>query len=134
MSAAARIHQLSRAALRKRNDNNLIACEYKALTCGGLACSGAETKLALVQRSCGYALRPTLTIADIGRVVQIVKAQSPNCVVAVDNCYGEFTEEQEPCAVGCCLSNDGSGVCCCWPRQPVHNTMEQGLSKQISCW
>lgn len=56
--------------------------------------------MAHIQRSCGYALRPTLSIAEIGRAVQSIKAQDPNCLVLVDNCYGEFTEELEPCAVG----------------------------------
>lgn len=59
-----------------------------------------ETRLALVQRSCGYALRPTLRIADIERAVQVIKAQNPNVIVAVDNCYGEFTDTAEPPAVG----------------------------------
>ncbi|KAF6263851.1 methionine gamma-lyase-domain-containing protein [Scenedesmus sp. NREL 46B-D3] len=58
------------------------------------------TKVAHIQRSCGYALRPTLTVEEIGRAVQIIKAQDPNVLVLVDNCYGEFTEEQEPTAVG----------------------------------
>ncbi len=58
------------------------------------------TKVAHIQRSCGYALRPTLSVADIGRAVQIIKAQDPSVLVLVDNCYGEFTEELEPCAVG----------------------------------
>lgn len=65
-----------------------------------MSCNGAGTRLALIQRSCGYALRPTLTTADIERAVALIHAQSPGCVVAVDNCYGEFTEAREPCAVG----------------------------------
>ena len=52
-----------------------------------------------MQRSCGYASRPTLTIKAIRRAVQTIKAADPDCIVVVDNCYGEFTEEQEPCAV-----------------------------------
>ena len=52
-----------------------------------------------MQRSCGYADRRTLTIADIERAVQVIKGVSPSCVVAVDNCYGEFTEAVEPCTV-----------------------------------
>eukprot|EP00775_Hariotina_reticulata_P010032 gene10032-10188_t len=58
------------------------------------------TKVAHIQRSCGYALRPTLTVEEIGRAVQVIKGQDPNVLVLVDNCYGEFTEEQEPTAVG----------------------------------
>lgn len=59
-----------------------------------------ETCVALVQRSCGYALRPTLTIDEIARIVKTVKAQNPETLVLVDNCYGEFTDTQEPPAVG----------------------------------
>ncbi|EIE20208.1 aluminum resistance [Coccomyxa subellipsoidea C-169] len=64
------------------------------------AITPTETKVASIQRSCGYALRPTLSIAAIERAVRIIKEQSPDCIVAVDNCYGEFTEDREPCAVG----------------------------------
>ena len=59
----------------------------------------AETKVALIQRSCGYASRPTLDIAEIDMAVQIIKSQQPECLVVVDNCYGEFTDTKEPCAV-----------------------------------
>ena len=61
--------------------------------------STAETKVALIQRSCGYALRPTLDIAEIDMAVQVIKSQQPSCIGAVDNCYGEFTASREPCAV-----------------------------------
>jgi cystathionine beta-lyase family protein involved in aluminum resistance len=59
-----------------------------------------ETRLALIQRSCGYSWRQSLSIADIERIVQIIKAQNPNTVCFVDNCYGEFIENREPPAVG----------------------------------
>lgn len=61
--------------------------------------AAADTKVALVQRSCGYADRPTLAIAEIQRAIDIIKQVSPACLVLVDNCYGEFTEPLEPCAV-----------------------------------
>ena len=59
-----------------------------------------QTKVALVQRSCGYALRPTLSIDDIKNIVNIVKSESPETLVLVDNCYGEMTADCEPTAVG----------------------------------
>lgn len=59
-----------------------------------------KTKVALIQRSCGYALRPTLDIAEIDMAVQVIKSHNPDCIIAVDNCYGEFTSVKEPCAVG----------------------------------
>ncbi|MDI9636497.1 methionine gamma-lyase family protein [Geitlerinema splendidum] len=67
------------------------------------ALSGAitpKTRLALIQRSCGYSWRSSLSIADIEKIVKIVKQQNPNTICFVDNCYGEFIEEQEPPAVG----------------------------------
>ncbi|MBE9222554.1 methionine gamma-lyase family protein [Cyanobacterium stanieri LEGE 03274] len=59
-----------------------------------------ETKLVLIQRSCGYSWRKSLSVADIERIVTIVKAQNPDTVCFVDNCYGEFIETLEPTAVG----------------------------------
>src|SRR6476646_5546543 len=59
-----------------------------------------RTRLVLIQRSCGYAWRSSLSIADIEKIVHLVKQQNPNTVCFVDNCYGEFIETQEPTAVG----------------------------------
>ncbi|NMF83648.1 aminotransferase class I/II-fold pyridoxal phosphate-dependent enzyme [Nodosilinea sp. P-1105] len=59
-----------------------------------------ETRLVHIQRSCGYSWRSTLTIAEIEEIIRIVKGQKPDVVCFVDNCYGEFLENQEPCAVG----------------------------------
>ena len=59
-----------------------------------------ETKLALIQRSCGYSWRKSLSIAEIGKIVEIIKKQNPDTVCFVDNCYGEFLEPLEPTAVG----------------------------------
>jgi cystathionine beta-lyase family protein involved in aluminum resistance len=59
-----------------------------------------NTKLVLIQRSCGYSWRPSLSIADIEKIVYIVKQQNPHTVCFVDNCYGEFIETQEPTHIG----------------------------------
>ncbi|MDJ0600286.1 MAG: methionine gamma-lyase family protein [Crocosphaera sp.] len=59
-----------------------------------------ETKLVLIQRSCGYSWRSSLSIADIKEIIYIVKTQNPNTVCFVDNCYGELVETLEPTAVG----------------------------------
>src|SRR5262249_38736231 len=72
--------------------------------------------LVFIQRSRGYSLRPTLTIAQLERLIAQVKAIHPQAVVMVDNCYGEFTQEQEPTAVGADLiagsliKNPGGGI------------------------
>ncbi|XP_057825204.1 uncharacterized protein LOC131037162 isoform X2 [Cryptomeria japonica] len=59
-----------------------------------------QTKCALIQRSCGYAWRRSLSISDIRKAINSIKKQNPECVVFVDNCYGEFVESMEPTAVG----------------------------------
>jgi len=58
------------------------------------------TRMVLIQRSCGYSWRPSLTVPTIGRLIAQVKALQPDCVCFVDNCYGELVEAQEPTAVG----------------------------------
>jgi cystathionine beta-lyase family protein involved in aluminum resistance len=59
-----------------------------------------NTRLVLIQRSCGYSWRPSLSVSEIEKIVTIVKQQNPNTVCFVDNCYGEFIETQEPTHVG----------------------------------
>ena len=59
-----------------------------------------ETKMVTIQRSCGYAWRSSLSIAEIERICAVVHGQNPNVVCFVDNCYGEFIESQEPTMVG----------------------------------
>jgi cystathionine beta-lyase family protein involved in aluminum resistance len=61
---------------------------------------GDRTRLVLIQRSRGYSWRPSLSIADIEKIVQLVKQQNPHTVCFVDNCYGEFIETKEPTDVG----------------------------------
>lgn len=73
-------------------------------------------KVAYIQRSRGYSLRPTLTIDDIAELCRAVKSVSPDTWIMVDNCYGEFVEEKEPCEVGADLvvgsliKNPGGGI------------------------
>jgi cystathionine beta-lyase family protein involved in aluminum resistance len=59
-----------------------------------------HTRMVLIQRSCGYSWRSSLAIADIEKIVHLVKQQNPDTVCFVDNCYGEFIETCEPTAVG----------------------------------
>ncbi len=73
-------------------------------------------KMAYIQRSRGYSTRPTLTIDDIEVLCKTVKTVSPETVIMVDNCYGEFVEKKEPCEVGADLiagsliKNPGGGI------------------------
>lgn len=61
---------------------------------------GKNTRMVLIQRSCGYSWRSSLSIADIEKIVYLVKQQNPDTICFVDNCYGEFIEDREPPAVG----------------------------------
>jgi cystathionine beta-lyase family protein involved in aluminum resistance len=69
-----------------------------------------------IQRSKGYATRPSFTIEEIEEMIAFVKEIKPDVVVFVDNCYGEFVEQLEPCHVGADLiagsliKNPGGGI------------------------
>ncbi|WP_028399076.1 aminotransferase class I/II-fold pyridoxal phosphate-dependent enzyme [Ectobacillus panaciterrae] len=75
-----------------------------------------HTKMIGIQRSKGYATRPSFTVAEIQEMIAFVKSIKPDVVVFVDNCYGEFAEEMEPCHVGADLmagsliKNPGGGI------------------------
>ncbi|WMJ23876.1 methionine gamma-lyase family protein [Paludicola sp. MB14-C6] len=73
-------------------------------------------KVAYIQRSRGYSLRESLTIAKIAQLVSACKEVNPEVIIVVDNCYGEFVEKQEPVEVGADLivgsliKNPGGGI------------------------
>ena len=57
---------------------------------------GPRTKMVLIQRSRGYDWRPSIRIEVIRKAVEAVKRVNKDAIVMVDNCYGEFTEAEEP--------------------------------------
>lgn len=57
-------------------------------------------RLVLIQRSCGYSWRPSLDIATIAELCDLIHDHQPGCVCFVDNCYGELVEQMEPTEVG----------------------------------
>lgn len=75
-----------------------------------------RTRLVTIQRSKGYATRPTLSVARIGELISFIKKIKPDVICMVDNCYGEFVEEQEPLDVGAdmivgsLIKNPGGGL------------------------
>lgn len=75
-----------------------------------------RTKLITIQRSKGYATRPTLSVKKIGELISFVKSIKPDVICMVDNCYGEFVETMEPSQVGADLvvgsliKNPGGGL------------------------
>lgn len=64
------------------------------------AAMNEKTKMITIQRSKGYAARPTLSVARIGELIDFIKEIKPDVICMVDNCYGEFVEEREPLEVG----------------------------------
>lgn len=75
-----------------------------------------RTKMIGIQRSKGYATRPSFTIEQIKETIQFVKSIREDLIVFVDNCYGEFVEEVEPCHIGAdimagsLIKNPGGGI------------------------
>ena len=75
-----------------------------------------RTKLVEIQRSKGYATRPTLSVARIGELISFIKSIKPDVICMVDNCYGEFVETLEPTDVGAdmivgsLIKNPGGGL------------------------
>ena len=75
-----------------------------------------KTKLITIQRSKGYATRPTFSVAQIGELIAFCKSIKPDVLVMVDNCYGEFVETIEPSdvgadmVVGSLIKNPGGGL------------------------
>lgn len=75
-----------------------------------------KTKLATIQRSKGYATRPSFSVTQLGELIAFLKARKPDIICMVDNCYGEFVEPLEPSDVGADLivgsliKNPGGGL------------------------
>lgn len=75
-----------------------------------------QTKVIAIQRSKGYALRPSFSVAEIAEMCVKIKEIAPHALIFVDNCYGEFVEQLEPTEVGADLmagsliKNPGGGL------------------------
>jgi cystathionine beta-lyase family protein involved in aluminum resistance len=77
---------------------------------------GPQTRVAAIQRSRGYAWRPSIAIDEMASIIARLRAIKPDLIIFVDNCYGEFTETREPLEVGADLiagsliKNPGGGI------------------------
>lgn len=75
-----------------------------------------KTKLAAIQRSKGYCLRPSLTVDEIKKLIDFIKNIRSDIICMVDNCYGEFVDIIEPSdvgadlVVGSLIKNPGGGL------------------------
>ncbi len=75
-----------------------------------------KTKMVTIQRSKGYATRPSFSVKQIGELISFVKSLKPDVICMIDNCYGEFVETTEPSdvgadmVVGSLIKNPGGGL------------------------
>lgn len=105
-----------------------------------------KTKLVTIQRSKGYASRPTLSVEQIGELISFIKNIKPDVICMVDNCYGEFVEEKEPSdmgadmIVGSLIKNPGGGLAPCGGyiagkaeciEQAARRLCSPGLGKEV---
>ena len=105
-----------------------------------------NTKLVEIQRSKGYAVRPTFSCEKIGELISFVKSINPDIICMVDNCYGEFVQTVEPSdfgadmVVGSLIKNPGGGLApiggyICGKKEYVENASYRlttpGLGKEV---
>lgn len=105
-----------------------------------------RTKLVTIQRSKGYASRPTLSVERIGELISFIKSIKPDVICMVDNCYGEFVERIEPSQVGAdmivgsLIKNPGGGLAPCGGyiagkkecvEQAAYRLSSPGLGKEV---
>ena len=105
-----------------------------------------RTKLVTIQRSKGYASRPTLSVERIGELISFIKGIKPDVICMVDNCYGEFVERIEPSEVGAdmivgsLIKNPGGGLAPCGGyiagkkecvEQAAYRLSSPGLGKEV---
>lgn len=105
-----------------------------------------KTKLVTIQRSKGYASRPTLSVERIGELTSFIKEIKPDVICMVDNCYGEFVERIEPTEVGAdmivgsLIKNPGGGLAPCggyiagtkeYVEQAAYRLSSPGLGKEV---
>lgn len=106
----------------------------------------SRTKLVTIQRSKGYASRPTLSVERIGELIRFIKNIKPDVICMVDNCYGEFVEIIEPSQVGAdmvvgsLIKNPGGGLAPCGGyiagtkecvEQAAYRLSSPGLGKEV---
>jgi len=107
-----------------------------------------RTKMVLIQRSRGYGWRAALGIENIKRIISFVKGIKEDIIVLVDNCYGEFVEEEEPIeagadiAAGSLIKNPGGGLALAggyivgkekYVQNAAYRLTTPGLGKEVGC-
>jgi len=107
----------------------------------GLARTVADprVKAVLIQRSKGYATRASLSVEQIGELCAIVRKNNQNAAILVDNCYGEFVENQEPThvgadlVVGSLIKNPGGGLAPTGAYVAGRHDLVEGAAMRLTC-
>ncbi len=103
------------------------------------AVSDSRVKAVLIQRSRGYATRASLSVAEIGELCKVVRLHNPDAAILVDNCYGEFVEEQEPThvgadlVVGSLIKNPGGGLAPTGAYIAGRRDLVEGAAMRLTC-
>ena len=98
-----------------------------------------RVKAVLIQRSRGYSTRDSLSVAQIGELCEIIRSHNPKAAILVDNCYGEFVEEQEPThvgadlAVGSLIKNPGGGLAPTGAYIAGRRDLVEGAAMRLTC-
>lgn len=98
-----------------------------------------KVKAVLIQRSKGYSTRASLSVAEIGEMCAIIRENNPKAAILVDNCYGEFVEEQEPTQVGADLvvgsliKNPGGGIAPTGAYLAGRHDLIEGAAMRLTC-
>ena len=104
-----------------------------------LAVRDPRVKAVLIQRSKGYATRASLSVEEIGKLCAVVRKNNMDAVILVDNCYGEFVEEQEPThvgadlVVGSLIKNPGGGLAPTGAYIAGRHDLVEGAAQRLTC-
>ncbi len=98
-----------------------------------------RVKAVLIQRSKGYSTRASLSVDEIGRLCAVIRRANPKAAILVDNCYGEFVEEQEPThvgadlVVGSLIKNPGGGLAPTGAYLAGRRDLIEGAAMRLTC-
>lgn len=76
----------------------------------------SAARVGVIQRSQGYSFRKSFSISEMEHYIELIREINPGICIVVDNCYGEFTESEEPLekgadvVVGSLIKNAGGGI------------------------
>lgn len=103
------------------------------------AVNDPKVKAVLIQRSKGYSTRESLSVEEIGQLCEVIRRANPNAAILVDNCYGEFVEEQEPThvgadlVVGSLIKNPGGGLAPTGAYLAGRHDLIEGAAMRLTC-